>query len=379
MANKIGALRYWCTKVIPLVYDDSLSYYEVLCKVTEKLNEVIEVANAGGWTQEEIEAFVKQSVDEYLAEIDLPSSADIAQLQSDVDTAKTDIELIQTNKMDKFTNHEVEGTVVVVAGSGVGSSGVSLASIQQAIEDAETAADAAAADASAAMSTATAANGVATSALTAAQNAQNSASALDANKANKINGYTGSGKILVTGANDKTPVESDKSVDDFLEKRTGASGTEFAYTNTNNVNGQTAIDQNAIGNTLAKRYTNGRLKVGAPVDNNDAATKQYVDNAVAGATGGIPVIDFNGSYLGGSTSLALYNALNTIGYAIIKNASTVDSSAEPVTIVDGLVVGTQTSGGYTFSVQFYMNDENYTVCYQPQAYAVGSNGSITHS
>ena len=295
MANKIGALRYWCTKVIPLVYDDSLSYYEVLCKVTEKLNEVIEVANAGGWPQEEIEQFVKDSVDEYLAAIDLPSAEDIAQLQTDVDTATTDIETLQTNK------------------------------------------------------------------------------------ANKVNGYTESGKILVTGTNDKTLVESDKSVGDFLEKRTGASGTEFAYTNTNNVNGQTSIDQNAIGNTLAKRYTNGRLKVGAPVDNADAATKQYVDNAVAGATGGIPVIDFSGSYLGGSTSLALYNALNTIGYAIIKNASTVDSSAEPATIVDGLVVGTQTSGGYTFSVQFYMNDENYTVCYQPQAYAVGSNGSITHS
>lgn len=35
-------LRYWSQKVLPLVYDDSLSYYEVLSKVTKKLNEVIE-------------------------------------------------------------------------------------------------------------------------------------------------------------------------------------------------------------------------------------------------------------------------------------------------------------------------------------------------
>lgn len=34
--------RFWCQKVLPLVYDDSLSYYEVLCKVVDYLNKVIE-------------------------------------------------------------------------------------------------------------------------------------------------------------------------------------------------------------------------------------------------------------------------------------------------------------------------------------------------
>ena len=43
--NSVSALRYWCYKILPLVYDDSLSYYEVLCKVTEKLNEVISNTN----------------------------------------------------------------------------------------------------------------------------------------------------------------------------------------------------------------------------------------------------------------------------------------------------------------------------------------------
>ena len=38
----IEKLRFWCFKVLPLVYDDSLSYYEVLCKVRDKLNEMIE-------------------------------------------------------------------------------------------------------------------------------------------------------------------------------------------------------------------------------------------------------------------------------------------------------------------------------------------------
>ncbi len=36
-----GSFRFWCQKVLPLVYDDSLSYYELLCKVVNYLNDVI--------------------------------------------------------------------------------------------------------------------------------------------------------------------------------------------------------------------------------------------------------------------------------------------------------------------------------------------------
>ena len=40
--GKINKVKFWCYKVLPLVYDDSLSYYELLCKVVSKLNELIE-------------------------------------------------------------------------------------------------------------------------------------------------------------------------------------------------------------------------------------------------------------------------------------------------------------------------------------------------
>lgn len=33
---------FWCMKVLPTVYEDSLSYYEVLCKVIRKVNEIID-------------------------------------------------------------------------------------------------------------------------------------------------------------------------------------------------------------------------------------------------------------------------------------------------------------------------------------------------
>ena len=42
---KNNPFRFWCQKVLPLVYDDSLSYYELLCKVVGKLNELAENQN----------------------------------------------------------------------------------------------------------------------------------------------------------------------------------------------------------------------------------------------------------------------------------------------------------------------------------------------
>jgi hypothetical protein len=34
----LAPFRFWCQKVLPAVYDDSLSYYELLCKVLHWLN-----------------------------------------------------------------------------------------------------------------------------------------------------------------------------------------------------------------------------------------------------------------------------------------------------------------------------------------------------
>lgn len=40
--------KFWCYKVLPLVYDDSLSYYEVLCKVVKYINNIIDDNKAQG-------------------------------------------------------------------------------------------------------------------------------------------------------------------------------------------------------------------------------------------------------------------------------------------------------------------------------------------
>ncbi len=74
--------RFWCQKVLPLVYDDSLSYYEVLCKLVDYLNQMIEnqdnhecrMANLENdlkvvqkWIADYDTAFAESIIKEYLA------------------------------------------------------------------------------------------------------------------------------------------------------------------------------------------------------------------------------------------------------------------------------------------------------------------------
>ena len=65
----IEAVKFWCFKVLPLVYDDSLSYYEVLCKMKEKLNEMIDALSELPDTIKEIEAAVAQ-IEEWIRTFD---------------------------------------------------------------------------------------------------------------------------------------------------------------------------------------------------------------------------------------------------------------------------------------------------------------------
>lgn len=43
--DELTPFAFWCQKVMPAVLDDSLSFYEVLCKLTAKLNAAIETIN----------------------------------------------------------------------------------------------------------------------------------------------------------------------------------------------------------------------------------------------------------------------------------------------------------------------------------------------
>lgn len=74
--------RFWCQKVLPLVYDNSLSYYEVLCKVVDYINRLIdsdkaiiadvdqlkaELAQVQKWIDDFDTAYIDQVIEKYIA------------------------------------------------------------------------------------------------------------------------------------------------------------------------------------------------------------------------------------------------------------------------------------------------------------------------
>lgn len=66
--NELKHFNFWCQKVLPLVYDDSLSYYEVLCKVVDYVNKIIGDANSVIGQIEELRkelAIVQKWIDDF--------------------------------------------------------------------------------------------------------------------------------------------------------------------------------------------------------------------------------------------------------------------------------------------------------------------------
>ena len=60
-----------CKKILPLVYDDSLSYYETICKFVQKLNEVIELCDGlGEDILEQAKAYTDTAIADTFADVD---------------------------------------------------------------------------------------------------------------------------------------------------------------------------------------------------------------------------------------------------------------------------------------------------------------------
>lgn len=71
---ELRPFRFWCQKVLPLVYDDSLSYYELLCKVIDFLNktmEDVEVIHGDVETLGESYVELQEFVDHYFENVDV--------------------------------------------------------------------------------------------------------------------------------------------------------------------------------------------------------------------------------------------------------------------------------------------------------------------
>lgn len=101
---EVGKLVYpWCQKVLPLVYDDSLSYYENICQFVNKLNEMADVINS---IELDIlgkaNAYTDSKIAESLVEVDVR----IAEIRQLVDSTKAEFEAILAETQDKYDRFE---------------------------------------------------------------------------------------------------------------------------------------------------------------------------------------------------------------------------------------------------------------------------------
>lgn len=97
--KKLEPFRYWVQKTLPIVYDDSLSYYELLGKVTYHLNETMETQNQ---TSENFGQLVKRfnELNEYVN-----NYFDNLDVQDEIND-KLD-KLVADGTMDTIINHNI--------------------------------------------------------------------------------------------------------------------------------------------------------------------------------------------------------------------------------------------------------------------------------
>lgn len=103
-------MPYWCQKILPAVYDDSLSYYQLLGRILQKYNEVIEIVNKHSETlvdhENRITLTEKQIVEltKKVEELDAQvkqNTANIAALTERVNAHDTQIEALE-NWLNSF-------------------------------------------------------------------------------------------------------------------------------------------------------------------------------------------------------------------------------------------------------------------------------------
>lgn len=92
MYTQLKSFRFWCNKVLPLVYDDSLSYYEVLAKLTEYINKMIENQD-----------FMNNVLGEY--------GLTLEQVKSDVDFLKLEVERVKKGEYISLYLDSIKGYI----------------------------------------------------------------------------------------------------------------------------------------------------------------------------------------------------------------------------------------------------------------------------
>lgn len=114
-----GAFKFWCQKVLPLVYDDSLSYYELLCKVVNYLNNVIsDVSATESNVQSLYDSFValQNYVNEYFDNLDVSKAvhdnvSSVFNEYSETDEFKTLVDGYVNDYLNEYAEQLVDESV----------------------------------------------------------------------------------------------------------------------------------------------------------------------------------------------------------------------------------------------------------------------------
>lgn len=179
---KVADFKFWCQKVLPLVYDDSLSYYEVLNKMVVYLNQVIDNINADIDNVEELEddfLLLQEYVNNFFDDIDqLVTYAERAE------AAETSAISYAASAAESASNSATSASNSASSASSSATSALSAMDARDAAVAAKTAAETALATAQTAATnaanSATTASGAAINAQTAASAASTSATLADA-------------------------------------------------------------------------------------------------------------------------------------------------------------------------------------------------------
>lgn len=203
---KVADFKFWCQKVLPLVYDDSLSYYEVLGKMVVYLNQVIDNINADIDNVAELEddfLLLQSYVNNFFDDIDqLVTYAERAE------AAETSAIGYAASAAESATNASTSSLAAMdakdAAVAAKTAAETALANAQTAATNAATSATAADASKDAAAASALSASGSAINASTSATAAQNSATLADTARSAAQTAATNADSSATAAANSAT-------------------------------------------------------------------------------------------------------------------------------------------------------------------------------
>lgn len=124
----IDKFKFRCYKILPLVYDEALSYYEVLCKLTEKIDECVDLINEGFPDISQLEQEVNE-LKETVQTLQNTVTEDKEELEETINGLNNIIQTLQGNVEDIEDELSIKGKVMVDSDIAAGDGTAEIANV----------------------------------------------------------------------------------------------------------------------------------------------------------------------------------------------------------------------------------------------------------